>query len=239
MEQHILNKYFDKIFCIVRSDEPDNAEAMRFRFEKLGIKVEYWYGTPLPFYELLKNGLNSLNNKFIKCASKGHIGATLSHLSIIKYAKDLGLKNVFIFEHQNMFRKDFNEIIDKYINSIPEDFDVAYLFSNFWEWTEHNQWVVDDLWFTPYASLCNNAYGINAKFFDIILNEYEKHYSVIDGMTAAMQTLNKYKFIASYPNLCSQEIQIAGTSEDVPGGYHVNVFDYNPNFGGFSHKDFF
>lgn len=236
---HPLNKYFEKVFCIVRSDEPQNAEAMKQRFKKLGIEVEFFWGTPLPFYELLKQGLNSIGNPYIKCQSKGHIGATLSHLSIIKMAKDFGWKNVFIFEHQNLFRKDFNEIIDKYINTIPEDYDIVYLFSNFQNWTEHNQWVVEDLWFTPYGSLCNNAYGINRKMFDVLLNQFETHYAVIDAMTAALQTLGKYKFLASAPNLCAQEIQIAGTSEDVPGGYYVNVFEYNPNFGGKNINDFF
>lgn len=235
--QHIMNKFFDEIYCIVRSDQIDNELKMRERFTKLGLEVKFWYGTPLPFYNMLKSRLGQDANS--NCDSAGAIGATLSHLSIIKYAKDRNYKNIFIFEHQNMFRNDFNEVIEEYINTIPEDYDVAYLFSNFTEFTENNQWVVDDLWFTPYASLCNNAYGMSNKFFDEVLNIYENNYIVIDAMTAAMQTLDKYKFIAAAPNLCAQEIQYAGTSEDIEGGYFVDVFSYNPNFADKTVADFF
>lgn len=237
MNKHILNQYFEKIFCIVRSDQLEHKYKMQERFDKLGIKAEFYYGQPISIYNVLKKGLNCLNDKNIFCDSSNRIAATLSHLNIIQRAKNEGWRNVFIFEHQNMFRKDFNEQIEKYINTIPTDYDVVYLYCNFYEWCEHNQVIVDDLWFSPYYTVHNNAYGINSKFYDEILNQYYNNFFVIDQMTRIMQLNTKYKFIAALPNLCAQEIQIEGCGEDI--NYYVNVFDYNPNFAGKTVDDFF
>ena len=59
--------------------------------------------------------------------SRGDIGCVLSHLKVVKKAKELGYKNYLVLEADVEFADDLQEKFSKYIKQVPEDWDMLYL----------------------------------------------------------------------------------------------------------------
>jgi len=228
-----LNKFFDKIYCICRTDTYDKTKRMIDRFKHFGIDAEIYQASPgLQFYQFIMDNIKDKN--YSRVDYSGEIGATLSHLSLIKRAKDYKYKNIFIFEHENMFVKDFNEKCGEYLGCLNEDWDIIYFFNQMWNgWNDKHKFTNTNKWFYSYGGLCANAYGINRKFYDVILDYYKDKFHCIDLAYLYLQEEQKYEIYTSYPNLCCQEKQIAGVSK-----YIVELFDKNCNMGNYKFEDF-
>lgn len=228
-----LNKFFDKIYCICRTDTPEKTKRMVKRFNILGIDAEIITASPgLPFFQYIMNNIKDKSGSRIDYY--GEIGATLSHLSLIKRAKDYGYKNIFIFEHENMFVNDFNERCGEYLGCLNEDWDLIYFFNQMWNgWNDKHKFINSNKWFYSNGGLCANAYGINNKFYDIVLNYFNDKFHCIDLAYLYLQEEQKYQIYTSYPNLCCQEKQIAGVSN-----YVVDLFDRNCNMGNYKFNDY-
>src|SRR5205823_646715 len=68
--------------------------------------------------ELLQNGS--------KISSPGALGCLMSHLQIIKEAKEQNFKSILIFEDDIILHNEFNDQLRK-INSVPLDYEIIYL----------------------------------------------------------------------------------------------------------------
>jgi len=103
-----LNKYFDRIVVINLERRSDrlaqfDAEAKRVGFE----------------YEVHK----ALDGKFI--GMDPIVAGRLSHIQVLRsIGKD---ERVLICEDDAIFRDDFNEALDSYMEELPEDWHIFYL----------------------------------------------------------------------------------------------------------------
>ena len=112
----MLNKYFDKIYCINLDESTDRWDNCVKQFELYGIEVERFPAIKV------ENGVNGL--------LIGEIGVMRSNYEIIKKAKKLGLKNILILEDDFAFIDDFNNIFEKLTEQIPENWDFLYFGGN-------------------------------------------------------------------------------------------------------------
>jgi hypothetical protein len=116
----MLDKIFDKIYCINLDRRPDRWENVQKEFKRIGIEnVERF-----PAVDGKKLSIN--NTSLVP----GNVGCVLSHLEITKKAKELGLKNYLVFEDDVQFHKDFKKLFDKFYNQVPTDWDMIYFGGN-------------------------------------------------------------------------------------------------------------
>lgn len=62
--------------------------------------------------------------------SKGDLGCTRSHLSLVKHAKENRLNNYFVFESDVLLHPDFSNLFPAYMKQVPDDWDMIYLGGN-------------------------------------------------------------------------------------------------------------
>jgi len=155
----ILNDYFDKIYCINLDERTDRWEEAQKEFEKLNIEgVER--------FSAIKN-------------RKGAIGCRESHLSIIKQAKELGLKNVLIFEDDLLVINENETKINQTVGELDKvEWDLVYLGATVDPNVGRVFPVTENLVRTNFA-YTTHAYAINHTMFDFIL-ERAPYHGIID-----------------------------------------------------------
>ena len=119
MVKHRLNKEFDKVVCINLLSRPDKRANMQEKFDRLGIEVQWFDAVPYGFAGDIVSSLKPATNDFPRFNTKtpNEFGAAMSHYTVIKKALLEGAEKIFVFEDDVLFRKDFNEQLDKYANS--------------------------------------------------------------------------------------------------------------------------
>ena len=106
----MLDSYFDKIYVINLDSRPDRMEKVVEKFKSIG----------LGNYERVSA---------IK-TNNGWEGCKASHLSIVKDAKDNNYKNFLVFEDDFILHTEFNDILTKSLDDLPDDWDMLYMGGN-------------------------------------------------------------------------------------------------------------
>jgi GR25 family glycosyltransferase involved in LPS biosynthesis len=109
MTESVLHQYVDKVFYINLDIRPDRKETIETRLKEYGIEAERFPAIYHPTF--------------------GLVGCGLSHLAVLKLAKERGYKNVFILEDDFMFtvsKSDF-EMSIKSLFSQDLAYDVYYV----------------------------------------------------------------------------------------------------------------
>jgi len=110
-----LRKYYDRVYCINLDSRPDKWEHCEEEFEKWGLTgIERYPGLVGKDLDVTSKELNP-----------GEIGILMTHIEIIKQAKEDGLDNIMIMEDDVYFSEDILRIED-YINQVPEDWCFMY-----------------------------------------------------------------------------------------------------------------
>ncbi len=112
----MLNKYFDKIYCINLDRATERWEKCVEQFNKYGIEVERFSAIEP------EEGVNGL--------LRGEIGIMRTNYEIIKQAKKLNLNNILILEDDFEFVENFNTLFEKIFPMVPEDWDFLYFGGN-------------------------------------------------------------------------------------------------------------
>lgn len=110
-----MNNYFDKIFCINLDHRPGKWEFMEGQFKKYGLKVERF------------KAINGNPNNLKVPISNGDVGCTLSHLGVIKKAKEEKLKSILVLEDDAEFIEGFLGKFKEYYKQVPKDWQMLYL----------------------------------------------------------------------------------------------------------------
>jgi GR25 family glycosyltransferase involved in LPS biosynthesis len=119
-----LNSYFDKIYCINLDKRSDRWKECQKEFQKINIEVERYSAFD-------GNKIKNVENLFVGHFEKaGQFGALISHLNIIKKAKELEISSVVILEDDVVFCDDFNQEFNLGMNEIPENWDMIFFGSN-------------------------------------------------------------------------------------------------------------
>lgn len=179
-----LKQFFDGMFCINLEERTDRWEQAQKEFDKLGIRDKVLHFPALKF-------------------DNGALGCRESHLSIIKKAKDEGLKNVLIFEDDVLVIDENIVHLNKSLDQLKDrDWDLFYLGAtvdpNVGRLVTHTPNLVK----TNFA-YTTHAYAINHTMYDFILKEAPFH-PIIDVFYCRYIVPRQKTFIMN-PMLCIQQ----------------------------------
>jgi GR25 family glycosyltransferase involved in LPS biosynthesis len=183
----MLHNKFDKIFCINLDRRSDRWENVQQEFQKHGIEnVER--------FSAIDGNIHNITTNLLS----GEIGCLLSHIEIVKKAKELGLKNYLVFEDDVEFKNNFNELFDKFNTQLPEDWDMVYLGgSNIDKPNEISDNVIKlNNTYTSHSIVIKNT------LYDIILDMLPKMEKQVDVYFAELQ--KKYNCYCVTPTLVWQ-----------------------------------
>jgi GR25 family glycosyltransferase involved in LPS biosynthesis len=162
---------FDKAFYINLAHRKDRKQQIENEFKRIGLNKN----------KIIR--IDAIRNKF-----NGHVGAAKSHVKCIKIAKQMGLRNVIIFEDDFTFAlsiEKINENINKFIEKMGNNWDVLHLCSIF-----INADKVEDLDIAKKVTHVTGGVGyiVNNHFYDKLQNNIQ---SSIDKMEEEMNELSK------------------------------------------------
>lgn len=170
-----INDYFDKIYCINLDRATDRWSNCKKQFNLYNINVNRFSAIES------ENGKNGL--------LKGEIGCMKSHYEIIKKASEENLKNVFILEDDAVLVDNFNEVFDKMINQVPDDWDFIYLGGNHVGGLDK---ISDNIYKMKFT-YTTHAIGIKNTMFNSIIETLKKEEKQVDVYYAMMmQYCNAY-----------------------------------------------
>ena len=147
-----INEFFEKVYCINLDRRSDRWDCVINNFNKNNIKCErfsakdgYEIDLPSPF--------------------RFELAGAISHLNVIKKAKENNLKNVLIFEDDVEFIDNLEELFSEKIKNVPEDWDLIFFGGNHvGSLVKINKDVYKMTW-----SYALQMYAINSKFFDQLI----------------------------------------------------------------------
>jgi len=197
-----LNKEFDKVVCINLLNRPDKKDHMQEKFDDLGIEVEWFHAVPYGFAGEVVSSLKPTINDFPRFNVKtpNEFGAAMSHYTVIKTALIEGVEKIFVFEDDVMFRKNFNEELDKYLDKAPENWDMLLLYSFMYKIQQPNV-RVNSRWVKSFHSWSLMSYAMNKVAMEKYIEDQDKMFQIADRASFKMQEkgLNIYSAV---PTLC-------------------------------------
>ena len=167
------------------------------------------------FYNILyETVISNYSQEFIQNNyRKGALGCLLSHLSILKDAKEKGYRSILILEDDFLIKNDFQNSYRNVVKNIPSNWDYIYFGkkqgnmskisnnlkhiypSNIFDITKINDYVYKPSYFT-YAthSIC-----IKNTIYDVLIDRYNTLYAPVDLIV--MSLYEKHNFYVLYDDL--------------------------------------
>lgn len=204
---HYLNKYFDKVFCINLLERKDKKEKIAARFKKLDIDVEWFtavtYGFThkiVPF--LVDNKICYFNRQY-----PNEFGAALSHYTVIKKALLNDYDQIFVFEDDALFDKNFNDKIPNYLDALPNDANMCMLYSFMFKILPQNI-RVNKYWMKSYKAWSLMAYGMDKKMMKAYIQSQDQMFMISDHVTFQLQERSKLNIYSAIPSICIPDTEI-------------------------------
>ena len=202
----LINEKYEKVVCICLKEREDKYKYASAQFLKHDIQVEF-YRPVVPGYaaKLLEpycQRYNSPDGRQVRFNQKfpNELGAMQSHYNVIKTALLDGVQSIFIFEDDCAFHKDWDELLPKYMNTIPEDADGILLYSFLYELLPQNI-RVKPRWTKGYACWSILAYGMNRKAMERYISFADSAPMIADSITYHMMTHEGLNFYVASPPL--------------------------------------
>ena len=199
---HVINDFFDKVVCINLINRPDKKKNMQEKLDKLGIEVEWFQAVEYGFAEEVVKSLKPAVNDFprFNVQQYNEFGAAMSHYTIIKTALAEGCNDIFVFEDDVMFRKDFTIQFSKYFNALPDGWNMFSLYSFMYKLQPQNV-RVNARWVKSFDSWSLMTYGMDSKAMKKYIEDQDKFFQIADRASFKMQgkDLNIYSAV---PTLC-------------------------------------
>jgi GR25 family glycosyltransferase involved in LPS biosynthesis len=196
----MLEKYFDKIYCINLDKRIDRWIFFKNQCEKYSINsVERISAVD---GDLINQ--NDYSNKFLK----GEIGLLLTSIKIFEDAIDNGYENILLFEDDCLINDNFLKL-NKYFNHLPEDWVMLYFGANH---NTHGGWEEPEKINNMVLKLSHSYSAHMIGFKKIIFNEILTNLkSFTDQNDVVYSKLQK-----KYPSYCFTPIlatQLVGFSD--------------------------
>lgn len=203
---NLLNEHYEKIVCISLKEREDKYKYALSQFIKHNIQVEF-YRPVVPGYaakiiEPYCQRYNSPDGRQVRFNLRfpNELGAMQSHYNVIKTALLDGVQSIFIFEDDCAFHKDFDTLLPKYLNTIPEDADGILLYSFLYQLLPQNI-RVNPRWTKGYACWSILAYGMNRRVMERYISMADAAPMIADSITYHMMTFEGFKFYVASPPL--------------------------------------
>lgn len=216
-----VNEYFDHVYLLNLNRRIDRLEKVSKKLKQFNIKFER-------FNAIDGNDINNfipttlLKNKF-------EYACLLSHISILKDAKEKKYKRILVFEDDIMISENFNEHFQK-VKGL-DDWEMLYLGAAQYDLPNKNyNW--DNIKFKNGFYIANItigafAYGINFNIYDKIINYFNNNsFSPIDIIFSdIIQPSNKsYVF---YPNIIIADVSNSDIRPSRNVEYHKIKMKWN------------
>jgi GR25 family glycosyltransferase involved in LPS biosynthesis len=200
-----LNDHFKKIYVINLDRRTDRMKECQEEFKKIGVEVERI--SAIDAKELTDR--TELNHK-----QKTYYAVTSVHRKLMEDATLNKDDNILIFEDDVKFIDNFNEIFNKKIQFLPEDWDMLFIGGNHILHVDGFDLITGDKDFKVtaqnYKSLnyeltkspctyTTHAMAINSKFYDTVIKKM-KEFPIIptDNLYVQLQgECNAYTFLPS------------------------------------------
>lgn len=148
---------------------------------------------------LAKNKLDESNieefeiqkNKIKNWVRPGYLATTFAHLELIQIAKNENWDNIVILEDDSICLNNFQNIIESYLKTIPNEWDLLFFGQNIQTWFHFTKFrnvnfvsfdeSKNATWIENPGGFSLPCYCINKSMYDKILNFYSKNYDVIDS----------------------------------------------------------
>lgn len=199
----LLYNFFDDIYCINLKNREDRWKSFLSEMARLNI-------TDFKRFDAV-NGkeLDYTNLSYSRNLLSGELGVLMSHINLIKEAKERNLDSILVMEDDVYFTDEIYKIND-YLNSIPKDWNFIYFGAN------HNQnipEIINDKICRLKHSFGLQCVGIKNTMYDRILSDVVKLEKQIDVYYAEYQSENKsYCF---NPNIALQIVSYSDIQNKV------------------------
>lgn len=180
-----LKEKFGNIYVLTMSNRHDRQQHIIHQLEQIGLQdkndINIIYATPFPYNNIIADAFNATNKgKFTK---PNEFDCARNHYGMVKRSYDLWHNRCLIIEDDILFIND-ESIWDKYINAIPDDFDILqfggftvdpnvtkYLGEDKIPWTKHKD-----------VGLWNcSMYALSRKGMEYYIRFMNKIFWVADG----------------------------------------------------------
>lgn len=198
---HPLNNFFDRVYCINLAERSDKKKKMQKKFDKLGIEVEWYTAVKYNFIPkivptIIKEKVGYFNSNQIY-----EFGAALSHYSVIKKALIEGYAQIFVFEDDVLFDKKFNDKIQKYLDTIPNQAHMIMLYSFIYNLLPENK-KINSRWMKSFKAWSLMAYGMEYKMMEEYIKSQDKFFTISDLVTFRMQENPIFNIYSAIPSIC-------------------------------------
>ena len=168
---HLLNNYFDKIYCINLDSRPDRWALVNRRFQQQGIEVSRFsaadgYSDDLEReFDLIQNAFETKQKKHPRYLKNPRaLGCLLSVMQIIDHARSNGYQKILLFDDDVIFHKHFDQLLE---NLPPvSSWKLLYLGCSQHQW--HDITMLDGYSYLARHTHGSFAVGIDASVFSEI-----------------------------------------------------------------------
>lgn len=175
----MLTDLFKNIYCINLDSRTDKWEQAQTEFKTHNIDG-------VKRFSAIKGNPDNLPTKLLP----GEVGCLLSHLQIIKEAKEKNLDNIVVFEDDIIFHKEFNSLFNEFIKQVPADWNMIYFAGNHQGPTQK---IMPNIMRLSYT-FTTHAYIMKNTMFDRVISEIPKLERQVDVYYAL--------FHRFYPTYC-------------------------------------
>lgn len=180
-----LNDFFEKVFCINLKRRNDRFHEMMSEFAKHQIDAEFFSavdGSLMAVPEIMSEDGTVI--------AKGYWGCLLSHLHVIKEARQRGYKNYMVFEDDADLHPDFQKQFSDYVSRLPEDWEMIYFGGNHMEKPK----MVGDNVARISKTFTTHAFGVKESAYDFIIEAWDKIEKLDITLAKLQKHLNCYVF---------------------------------------------
>jgi len=166
----MIQDVFKNIYIVNLDSRSDKWQAVKQELERIGI-------TNYKRFSAIKPNLNDYPaeyyNRFTLAGADhekykiGSLGCKLSHIEIIKNARNNNLENILIFEDDVIFREDAQNIFDRAMNQMPNDWQMIYFSGHH---RKPFKLIADNV-AKIYATYTTHGYVIRNSLYDIIIEK--------------------------------------------------------------------
>jgi GR25 family glycosyltransferase involved in LPS biosynthesis len=214
-----INTYFDKVFVINLDRRADKLEKVDSKLKKMKIQYER-------FSAVDGNNLRFDNSKFIPgkgmIENKFALGCLLSHLEIIKIAKEKNYKRILIFEDDVLISENINISIQKLRNI--KEWKLLYFGTSQYDW---NIEMYNEDFYLSKKCLGTFAYAIDSSIYDEIIDILRVPTKSIDNILSDLQTQHYRKCFTFYPNICIADVSESEIREGRDNTKHSSRMRWN------------
>lgn len=197
--KNFINDNFDRVVCINLAKRKDKRTATQEKFDRVGIKVEWHEAVQYGFAHSIVNSLNSTGKGKFNQDQPHEFGCAISHYNVIKKAFEDGVENLFVFEDDVSFHKNFIARSERYFNDLPKDWQMISLYSFMYDILPQNV-RINKSWIRSYRSWSLMAYGMKRPVMKEYIRRQDEFFTISDSVTYGMQ--ESFVMYTAIPSLC-------------------------------------